>query len=392
MEQAKARPKTAARTSGRVRDKLKLFSVRAGIDLPFLTIVLVLLAIGLVMLFSASYAYALAYYGNSYHFFKNQLVWAIVGIAAMIFCSYFDYHKFHKLAIPFLVLSYLLLALVLFMPARNGAHRWISIGGVGFQPSEITKFALVTAYAHFMSISYQKMNKFSTGILPYLVIFGSSAALLIKEPHLSCTVIIFALTCFMMFVGGVRARWFIIAFAVIGVLAYIALFTDLIPYASSRIDVWKDPFGYPDRDASHQTRQSLYAIGSGGFLGLGIGNSRQKYLYLPEPQNDFIFAVVCEELGFVGALVIIVLFALLVWRGMVISLRAPDKFGTLLGMGLTAQVGLQAVLNIAVVTNTVPNTGISLPFFSYGGSSLVMLMAQMGIVLSISRSARMEKS
>jgi len=383
---------TKTRKTGGVKEKFRLFSVRAGIDLPFLTIVLVLLAIGLIMLFSASYAYALANYGDSYHFFKSQLIWAILGIAAMIICSYFDYHKLHKLAVPVLILSYLLLLLVLFMPARNGAHRWISIVGMGFQPSEITKFAIVVAFAHFMSISYQKMNKFSTGILPYLVIFGSSAALLIKEPHLSCTVIIFGLTCFMMFVGGVKARWFVIAFVVFGVLAYIALFTNLIPYASDRIGVWRDPFGYADKDASHQTRQSLYAIGSGGFLGLGLGNSRQKYLYLPEPQNDFIFAVICEELGFVGAMIIIILFALLVWRGMVIALRAPDKFGTLLCMGLTAQVGLQAVLNIAVVSNTVPNTGISLPFFSYGGSALVMLMAQMGIVLSVSRSARMEKS
>ncbi len=391
MEQAK-QVQAHRHGPGRVKEKIRMFSVRAGIDLPFLTIVLVLLTIGLIMLFSASYAYALAYYGNSYHFFKNQLIWAILGIAAMILCSYFDYHKFHKLAIPILILSYMLLVLVLFMPARNGAHRWISIGSAGFQPSEITKFAIVVSFAHFMSISYQKMNRFSTGILPYLVIFGSSAALLIKEPHLSCTVIIFCLTCFMMFIGGVKARWFVIAFVVIGILAYIALFTDLIPYASDRIGVWRDPFGYADRDASHQTRQSLYAIGSGGFLGLGIGNSRQKYLYLPEPQNDFIFAVICEELGFVGAMIIILLFALLVWRGMVIALRAPDKFGTLLSMGLTVQVGLQAVLNIAVVSNTVPNTGISLPFFSYGGSSLVMLMAQMGIVLSVSRSARMEKS
>lgn len=395
MDQARVRPAGAApKQKQKIRERWKLFSSRAGVDLPFLTIVMVLLAIGLVMLFSASYPYALYNYGNSYHFIKQQLIWAVIGVVIMILASYFDYHKFHKLAIPILLLSFALLILVLmpFVPARNGAHRWISIGAGSFQPSEITKFALVVSFAHFISIYYNKMNRFVTGVIPYVFIFGASAVLLVLEPHLSCTIIIFALTFFMLFVGGVKYRWFIIAIIVLGALAYIALFTDLIPYASDRIGVWRDPFGYFDKDKSHQTRQSLYAIGSGGFLGLGIGNSRQKYLYLPEPQNDFIFAVVCEELGFVGALIIMILFALLVWRGMVISLRAPDKFGTLLGMGLTAQVGLQAMLNIAVVTNTLPNTGISLPFFSYGGTSLVMLLAQMGVVLSISRTARMEKS
>ena len=207
----------------------------------------------------------------------------------MILCSYFDYHKFHKLAIPILILSYMLLVLVLFMPARNGAHRWISIGSAGFQPSEITKFAIVVSFAHFMSISYQKMNRFSTGILPYLVIFGSSAALLIKEPHLSCTVIIFCLTCFMMFIGGVKARWFVIAFVVIGILAYIALFTDLIPYASDRIGVWRDPFGYADRDASHQTRQSLYAIGSGGFSSASESEIRGKNIFICPSRRMILF-------------------------------------------------------------------------------------------------------
>ncbi len=376
----------------KAKPKWKTFSVRAGIDLPFLTIVVALVAIGLVMLFSASYAYAQHIYGDSYHFIKQQLIFAVLGVVIMIAVSYFDYHRLHKLAVPLLVLSYLLLIVVLFMAPRNGARRWISIGAGTFQPSEITKFAIVTAFAHFISINYKKMNKFSTGILPYVLIFGSSAALLVLEPHLSCTIIVFCLTFFMLFIGGVQKKWVIIVVAVIAVLGYIALFTDLIPYASDRIQVWRDPFGFPDANKSHQTRQSLYAIGSGGFLGLGLGNSRQKYLYLPEPQNDFIFAVVCEELGFVGALIIMAIFAMLVWRGFVISLKAPDKFGTLLGMGLTAQVGLQVLLNIAVVTNSVPNTGISLPFFSSGGTSLVMLLAQMGIILSISRTARMEKS
>lgn len=391
MAQSASRPQGRRRPAA-LKNKIKMFSARAGIDLPFLILVLLILSIGIIMLFSSSYAYALANEGSSFHYVKRQLIWALAGIAAMLILSYFDYHKLRKMTIPLLILSYILLAVVLVMPTHSTAHRWIYIGGASFQPSEITKFALILTYAHFMSKYYTKMQKFTTGILPYVAIFGSTAVLLVLEPHLSCTMIVFALTVLMMFLGGVQVRWFIIALGILGVLGYIALFTDLIPYASARIEVWRDPFGYPNADQSYQTRQSLYAIGSGGLLGLGLGNSRQKYLYLPEPQNDFIFAVVCEELGFVGAVLIIALFGCLVWRGVVIALRAPDKFGTMLALGLTAQVGIQALLNIAVVTSTIPNTGISLPFFSYGGTSLLMLLGEMGLVLSVSRSAQMDKA
>lgn len=389
---AQSESKAVQRRPAIIRTKLKMFSVRAGIDLPFLALVLIILAVGLVMLFSSSYAYALANKGSSFYYLKRQLIWALLGIAIMLFASFFDYHKLHKAAIPLLLLSYGLLALVLVLPTHSTAQRWIYIGSFSFQPSEITKFALILIYSHFMSLYYSKMDKFSTGILPYMAIFGSTAVLLVLEPHLSCTMICFAITVLMMFLGGVKIRWFAIALGVLAILLYVALFTDLIPYASARVEVWRDPFGHPNANESYQTRQSLYAIGSGGLLGLGLGNSRQKYLYLPEPQNDFIFAVVCEELGFVGAVLILLLFALLMWRGMMIALRAPDKFGTLLAMGLTAQVGIQVLLNVAVVSNALPNTGISLPFFSYGGTSLMMLLGEMGLVLSVSRSARMRKA
>ena len=197
----------------------------------------------------------------------------------------------------------------------------------------------------------------------------------------------------MLFIGGVKLRWFgMVIGAIAAALLYLVLFTDKLTYANNRIAGWFDPFSPGAGVDTWQTRQGLYAIGSGGLWGLGLGQSRQKYLFIPEPQNDFIFSVVCEELGFVGAVLILFLFALLVWRGMVISMRAKDKFGALLGIGLTAQVGLQVILNIAVVTNTIPNTGISLPFFSYGGTSLLMLLAQMGIILSISRTAHLEKT
>ncbi len=387
---------SATRPNGRRRparkNKTKMFSIRAGIDLPFLFLVLTIQTIGLIMLFSSSYAYALANEGNSFHYVGRQMIWAIAGIAAMLLISFFDYHKLRRVAVWALLLSYLLLAVVLITPTRSTAHRWLYFPGGSFQPSEFTKFAIVLTFAHFMTRYQKQMNKFKTGVLPYVAIAGTTAVLLVLEPHLSCTMIVMALTMVMLFTGGIQLRWVIAAVAALGIGLWLILGTDLIPYAGERVAVWKDPFGYPNADASHQTRQSQYAIGSGGLLGLGLGNSRQKYLYLPEPQNDFIFAVVCEELGLIGATLIIGLFCALVWRGVTIARRSQDRFGALLATGLTAQVGIQAFLNIAVVSSFIPNTGISLPFFSYGGTSLVMLLAEMGLILSVSRSAKMEKA
>ena len=382
---------TAPSLMRRVKKKFRIFSIRAGLDMPLFLLVLVLLVIGLVMMFSASYANAYFYYGDSYYFIKRQVIWATMGVVIMVAVSYFDYHHFHKFAIPILILSYILLFVVLLLPAVNYVHRWIIIGPLNFQPSEIAKFALILVFSHLISLNYKRMDTFLYGILPYILILGGMVLLLQQEPHYSAIVILVALAGVMLFVGGVKFRWFFAVFLLIGAaVLYMVLFTK--SYANERIIGWLDPFN-PDIQAdTWQTRQSLMSIGSGGLLGLGLGQSRQKYLYLPEPQNDFIFAVVCEELGFIGALIIIILFALLVWRGVTVSLRARDKFGMLLGIGLTMQVGIQVVLNIAVVTNTIPNTGISLPFFSYGGSSLVILMAQMGVVLSISRNSTIEKA
>jgi len=381
----------------KMRKKFRIFSVRSGMDLPFLFLTLILLIIGLVMLFSASFANALYRYGSSYYFISRQALFAVLGVAAMIFISYFDYHHLHKLAIPILLFSFMLMVLVLFMPAINKVHRWIGLGPLGqIQPSEIAKFGLILVFAHLISINFKRMDTFRYGVLPYILILGAMAGLLVLEPHISATVIVVLLAAVMLFIGGVRLRWFGLAFGGVGAaVAYLVLFTHQFSYANDRLVAWLDPFSNATKaiiEDTWQTRQSLYAIGSGGLLGLGLGQSRQKYLYLPEPQNDFIFAIVCEELGFIGALIIIILFAMLVWRGITISLKAKDKFGMLLGIGLSVQVGIQVVLNIAVVTNTIPNTGISLPFFSYGGSSLVILLAEMGVVLSISRTAAIEKT
>ena len=381
--------------------RYKLFSLGAGLDMPLLIFILVLLAIGLVMLFSASYANSYYLQGNSYYYISRQAVFAVFGVAAMLLISTFDYHSFHKLAIVIFGVSLFLLVFLLICRYAHiesianwegDATRWLNFGFVSFQPSEIAKFALIVLFAHMISRNLDRMDTFRYGVVPYVAIMGLVAALIFLESHLSATLIVLALGAIMMFVGGTKPRWFLIG----GVLvAAVLLFVVVTKggYQMDRIRIWLDPFSSDlDRDLTHQTRQSLYAIGSGGLLGVGLGQSRQKYLYLPAPQNDFIFAIVCEELGFVGALVIIVLFALLIWRGVYVSIHARDKFGMLLGLGITFQVGLQAVLNICVVTNTIPNTGISLPFFSYGGTALLMLLGQMGILLNISRSANVEKT
>lgn len=381
---------TAKKSKVNFKSKLKLFSIRSGLDLPFLFLTITLVVVGLIMLFSASYPFAYYRYDDSYYFIKNQLFFAVFGIVVMIAISYFDYHHLHKIAIPVLMVSFVLLVIVLIMPAVHSVHRWIGVGGFSFQPSEIMKFALVLTFAHLISKNFSKMGTFKYGILPFAIILMPTVVLLVLEPHISCTVIVVLLAAGMLFIGGVKLRWFGAVLGVIaGALLYIVLFTDKLTYGNERIEGWLDPFN--STADTWQTVQGLYAIGSGGLLGLGLGNSRQKYLFIPEPHNDFIFSVVCEELGFVGAVIILLLFAMLIWRGIVLSMRAKDKFGALLGIGLTAQVGLQVVLNIAVVTNTIPNTGISLPFFSYGGTSLVMLLAQMGVVLSISRTSNLEK-
>ena len=383
----------------RVRKKFRVFSARSGVDRPLFYLILVLLVIGLIMLFSASYAYSYYCFDNSYHFITPQALFAILGLVFMGLISLFDYHHLHKFAFPLFFVTLGLLAAVKVLagtsiaPILNGANRWLYIGPINFQPSEIAKFTLVLIFAHLISINYHKMGTFRYGVLPYLIILLMIAGLILVENHVSATLIVLAIAAVMLFIGGVKLRWFAVAGGLAGAgILYLLLYSDKFSYALDRIKGWLDPFNPPTGVDTWQTQQSLMAIGSGQALGLGLGQSRQKYLYLPEPQNDFIFAIVCEELGFVGALVIILLFALLIWRGIVVSLNAQDKFGTMLGIGITAQVGIQVILNIMVVTNTIPNTGISLPFFSYGGTSLVILLCEMGVLLSVSRSSSLDKT
>ncbi len=357
------------------------------LDLPFLCILLLLLSLGLLMLFSAGYAVALYRRGDAYTYIRPQLLFAALGLAAMYAASLIDYHIWHKLAWPIMGLSLLLLVIVLFMPEYNGCKRWIVLPGLGtLQPSEIAKFAVVLVFSHIISLNHDRMQGFAAGVLPFGILLGLVAVLMLLEPHLSGTLLILSIGAVLMFVGGTGLRWFALAggLGVGAVFAAVLALPQLVPYAADRLSSWRDPFADPLGEG-HQTIQSLYAIASGGVAGLGLGNSRQKYLYVPEPQNDFIFSILCEELGFVGAALVIFLFLLLLLRGITLAVRARDKFGALLVVGFVVQVVLQAILNIAVVTNTIPNTGISLPFFSSGGTSLLMLLGEMGIVLSVSR-------
>lgn len=385
----------AARNTKPLRKKRTLPLIQTGkMDLTFFALVIIIQVIGLVMLFSASYAYAYARYDNSYLFISRQAIFAAVGVVLMLLISKIDYHILRKFAWIIYIAAVAMLIIVLMLPPQledNDCKRWLGFGGFTFQPSEVAKFAIVLLFAHLISINYKQMEKFKFGILFFGGLLGLVCVLVVAEPHLSATLLIFSIGVVLMIVGGVKIRH-ILTCAGVGVAGVaVAILSGLVGYGEDRIKYWLDPWA-DTTGAGYQTIQSLLSIGSGGLFGRGIGQSRQKYLWVPEPHNDFIFSVVAEEVGLIGCLIIILLFVMLVWRGFVIAMRSKDKFGCLLAVGLTFQVGLQAALNIMVVTNTIPNTGISLPFFSYGGTALVMLLCEMGVVLSVSRSANMVKS
>ena len=361
---------------------------RAGMDVSFLVLVMLLLTIGVTMVLSASFARA--YFdpgnvtgGNPTYYFVRQLIFAALGVAAMIFCSRLPMGFYKRFSVTLLIVAIVLLLLVpLIGVEANGARRWIGIGSLTLQPSEIAKIGIILAFAVIICNNRGRMKSFRYGIAPFAAILLVIVGLLILEPHFSASIIIIAIGGVMMFLGGARLIWFIAAGIAAG--GGIAVLLTLFPYASTRITTWRDPFSSTS-DEGYQIVQSLYSIGSGGLTGLGLGQSRQKYLYLPEEHNDFIFSVVCEELGFIGAVLILVLFALLIIRGYWIAMHAADRYSFLVSAGITTLLAIQVILNVAVVTNLVPCTGISLPFFSYGGTALLIQMAEMGIVLSVSR-------
>ena len=356
---------------------------RGQMDLPFFAMTLVILTIGLIMVFSASFARAYYESGNPAYVFVRQFIFSVSGVAIMLIASRIKPTFFRRYSFCLLVFSIGLLVLVPIIGEESGgAKRWIDLKITGFQPSEIAKLAVVLSFASMICIYKDKMKTFRYGVLPFVLIIGIIVGLLILEPHLSASVIIIALGGIMMFVGGTRLRWFAIV-AIFVALAAVVLLSNF-DYASGRIAAWRDPLSQK-LTGGWQIVQSLYAVGSGGLLGLGLGQGRQKHLYLPEEHNDFIFAVVCEELGFIGAALILILFAILILRGFWLALRARDRFGSLVITGLTSLLALQVFLNVAVVTNLIPCTGISLPFFSSGGTALWLQMLEMGIILSISR-------
>lgn len=390
----------------RREEDAKYVRVLTGIDRPFLVIVLALLAFGVIMGFSASYAYASFKYGDSLYFFKRYLLFAVIGLIAMFLCLYIPIRGIRLLTFPAYGFAIVLLLLVLVIGISEGdAQRWIYIPGVGtFQPSELAKLAMIMMMAWYLSKFSEKITDTRPGGHPLLwgfggscCVFGLIAGLVALEHHISGTIIIAGIGVVMMFVGRVNMKYLFIAGAILMVAAVgLIVFSN---YGGTRIEVWKmvlfDPHSIPKdiaRDEAYQNLQGLYAIGSGGFFGVGLGNSFQKSGYVSQPQNDFIFSIICEELGFVGAVAVMALFLALAWRGYLIARNAPDLYSSLLVFGIVTQVTMQAILNIGVVTALIPNTGISLPFFSSGGTSLVILMTEMGIVLSVSRYSYQKRS
>ena len=361
---------------------------RSSFDGPFFTLSLLLLAAGVIMVLSASYPRA--WYdpghvtgGNAAYYFIRQLVFALLGVGAMLLASRLPMGFYRRWAFPFLGLTLLLLLLVPLIGVKaNGSRRWLGVGGLTLQPSELAKLAVILSFAVLICRTRGRMRSFRYGILPFAGILAVLVGLLILEPHFSASIILLAIGAVMLFAGGVRLGWFLGAFGAAG--AGIAVLLTFFPYASSRINTWRDPFS-DTTDQGYQIVQSLYTIGSGGLSGLGLGGSRQKFLYLPEEHNDFIFSVVCEELGFIGAALILCLFAMLILRGFWIAFHCRERFSFLVVCGISSLLAIQVFLNVAVVSNLVPCTGISLPMFSYGGTALLIQLFELGIVLSASR-------
>lgn len=386
----------------REEKKTKKFSkfLNNKMDYVLVITVLILVSLGVVMVLSASAPSALSKTGSSYTYFIKQFGFAVFGIIAMLFVSKIDYRFYKKYYWGVYVVSVLVLLLVLVPHLGkevNGALRWIEIKGLGqFQPSEITKIGLIIFYAGYLSDHKSELKDFWRGFFKPLIFLAIPVAILYRiQNHLSVSLVISVITFVMMLMAGVRVLHFVWAGLAGGAGLTLLLLKGKIDqikgiagtsdsFRLDRIKVFFDPWS-DATGTGYQMIQSLYAIGSGGLFGVGLGNSKQKYLYIPEPQNDFIFAIIAEELGFVGCIAIIALFAVFVWRGIVIAMKAPDMFGSLIAVGITTLVAIQAIINIAVVTASIPTTGMALPFFSYGGTALVILLSSVGILLNISR-------
>ncbi|MEA4816028.1 MAG: FtsW/RodA/SpoVE family cell cycle protein [Lachnospiraceae bacterium] len=362
---------------------------KAQIDFTIFFVVLILVLFGIIMIFSSSYYYTLTnsrFDNDMYYFLKRQLIWAALGITVMVVMMNINYHIFKAIAFFAYIFSNICLVLVLFIGQEiNGAKRWLGVTDtIGFQPSEVAKISLILFLAFYISSKKDALKGFGSFVKCMLIV--AVPVVLIAIENLSTAVIVFAIGCFIIFIASPKIWYFIVAAIGAGAAAVAAVSLPQFAYRFERIQVWKDPFLYP-LSGGWQTIQSLYALASGGLFGLGLGQSRQK-TFIPESYNDIIFAIICEELGLFGAIIIILLFAILIWRGLKSAMNTIDVFGCLVATGITGMIAIQVILNIAVVTNTIPNTGVVLPFVSYGGTSFVLTMASMGILLNISRFQR----
>lgn len=372
MEQTPLRPRSKRMTS---------------VDLPFLVAVLLLLAIGLATLYSAGFAKALQKTGDSYYYIVRQGIFALLGLVGMIVISFIPYKFYKKAAVPLYGFCMVLLIAVLIL-SKDSERRWLYVGGIQFQPSEFAKVAVILFLALYLSNEKLRIRSFWSGIVIPAVIFGLCAGLVGIEPHLSGAILIGSVGLIMIISAGANVLQ-MVPIGVVAVIMAVWLYFSK-EYMQLRVETWLNPESDPG-GAGYQALQSLYAIGSGGLTGVGFGESRQKYLYLPEPQNDFVFSVFCEEMGWIAALAVLGIFAFVVARGFYIASKAPDKFSSLIVVGIITRLAVQTLFNVAVVSGAFPVTGISLPFFSYGGTALVVLLGEMGIVLQISRYADIER-
>ena len=353
--------------------------------MALVAVVGLLLLGGVLMVFSASNAVSREQFGNNYHFLKMQILWCCIGVTAMGLAAFFNYQNYQRLVWLLLIVSGALLLLV-YTPGigvkRGGGTRWVRIGGFSFQPVEFVKLALVIYVARFLTQKADHARGFRRGVLPCLVMLLAFFILIYKQPDFGSVVLIGLVAFAMLFVGGARAYHMIVIMLVAGLVASVEIWRE--PYRLRRWMTFLDPWKHAD-GAGYQVIQSFYALGSGGVLGVGLGDGMQKLHYLPAPHTDFIFAVIGEELGFLGSLSIILAFMIVVWRGIHISLSTRDRFGSLLAFGLTFLIGIQAFINIGVVTGTLPTKGLTLPFVSFGGSSMLVSLASVGIIMNISR-------
>lgn len=354
-------------------------------DFVLFITVMSLVSLGVIMVFSASEYSTLVYYNDSFYFFKRQVLWALLGLAAMFIMMNYDYWKFKKYAGPLLILAFAVLVLV-FVPGVgkevNGARRWIGIGPIPFAPAELVKLCIIIFCAYSLARERERVKYFTRGVLPYLGVMGIAAGLILMQPDLGTAVTLAGIVFIMIYAAGARITH-LGSVAAAGLVA-IGFAIAMKPYRLQRFLAFLDPWSDPQGSGFHII-QGLYAIGSGGLFGLGLGQSKQKFLYLPENHTDFIFAITAEELGFIGASLVIILFVLFIWRGLKIAVSSQDPFASMLATGITAWVGVQSIINIGVVTGSLPVTGIPLPFMSHGGTSLLFTMAGVGILLNISR-------